>query len=309
MLKLVDAWVWDSWYVFDGELHHAFYLKASKSLGDPDRRHRNPTVGHSISNDLVSWEEVIDAIGPSDANSWDSWTTWTGSVVKGDDGLWWMFYTGTSREDSGDIQRVGAATSPDLMTWSKLDSNPLLEASGALYEKRDLELWHDEAFRDPWVFNASGSWHMFMTARANNGAAFDRGVVGHAKSKDLKTWELLRPLSNPAGFGQLEVLQLLQIDGQLILLFSCDTNELSTELKDKYGQGGVFSLVVDSELGPFDISKSVRFPHDSLYAARAVQHCNRWYLLGFIGRQHQEFEGYICDPIRVTTDGNSLIPS
>jgi len=309
MLKLADAWVWDSWFVFDGHNHHAFYLKASRSLGDPDRRHRNPTVGHSVSEDLVTWTEVADAISPSDSDAWDSWTTWTGSVVRAADGVWWMFYTGTSREDSGDIQKIGAATSDDLMTWSKYEVSPLVEANDRWYEKLNYDLWHDEAFRDPWVFQESEDWHMLITARAGSGEPFDRGVVGHAKSRDLKTWELGPPLSKPAGFGQLEVLQLIEIDGKLVLLFSCDTNELSTALKEKFGQGGVFSLVVGSELGPFDISKAIRFPHDSIYAARAVKHDGLWYLLGFIGRQHQEFEGYICDPIQVIADGKSLIPA
>ena len=38
-LKLADRWVWDSWYVWDGDVCHAFYLCASKGLVDPNRRH------------------------------------------------------------------------------------------------------------------------------------------------------------------------------------------------------------------------------------------------------------------------------
>ena len=95
---------------------------------------------------------VQDAIAISESPAWDSWTTWTGSVIKGDDGLWWMFYTGTSREDSGDEQRVGAATSTDLMTWTKVENNPLTEADPKWYEMLDYQKWHDQAWRDPWVF-------------------------------------------------------------------------------------------------------------------------------------------------------------
>lgn len=113
-IRLPDRWIWDSWYVWDGDVCHTFYLCASRALGDPNRRHRNVNVGHAISTDLVNWEIFPDALSPSESPAFDSWTTWTGSVVKGDDGRWWMYYTGTSREDGGDIQSVGAS---DCLHW------------------------------------------------------------------------------------------------------------------------------------------------------------------------------------------------
>jgi beta-fructofuranosidase len=92
--------------VFDGSRYHAFYLSASRARKDPIRRHRHPIVGHAVSTDLVNWEVVVDALIVSESPAFDSYTTWTGSVVKGDDGLWWMYYTGTSREDGGMRQTV-----------------------------------------------------------------------------------------------------------------------------------------------------------------------------------------------------------
>jgi len=61
--------------------------------------------------------------------------------------------------------------------------------------------WYDEAFRDPWVFaHPDGDgWHMLITARANHGDVVDRGVVEHAWSADLESWELREPLSWPGG--------------------------------------------------------------------------------------------------------------
>ena len=86
----------------------------------------------------------------------------------------------------------------------------MLAADPRWYEKYSDGHWHDEAFRDPWVFaDPDGDgWHMLITARANHGDAYDRGVVGHAWSADLESWELREPLSSPGeGFGQLEVFQ------------------------------------------------------------------------------------------------------
>ena len=70
-LKLPDRWIWDSWYVKDGDTYHAFYLCASRGLVDPNRRHRNPYVGHAVSKDLVNWtdwegENLIQSSEPYD---------------------------------------------------------------------------------------------------------------------------------------------------------------------------------------------------------------------------------------------------
>jgi beta-fructofuranosidase len=46
-LTLPDKWVWDFWLVRDGTDYHAFYLQAPRSLGDPELRHLNVSVGHA----------------------------------------------------------------------------------------------------------------------------------------------------------------------------------------------------------------------------------------------------------------------
>jgi hypothetical protein len=52
-------------------------------------------------------------LAPSTETAFDDLTTWTGSVARDDDGVWWMFYVGASRADDGRAQRIGAATSSD----------------------------------------------------------------------------------------------------------------------------------------------------------------------------------------------------
>ena len=42
-IALPTRWIWDSWYVRDGDLWHAFFLQADKSLGDPDL-HPDPAI-------------------------------------------------------------------------------------------------------------------------------------------------------------------------------------------------------------------------------------------------------------------------
>ena len=309
MLKLPDSWIWDSWYAFDGEKHHAFYLKASKGLRDADRRHRYTSVGHAVSDDLTNWTILPDALAPSDSPAFDSWTTWTGSVVQADDGTWWMFYTGSSREDGGDIQRVGAATSTDLLVWDKVSSDGLVETDPAWYETLDYSAWHDQAWRDPWVFRHDNSWHMLITSRLKDGDAATRGTVGHATSDDLTHWAVQPPLSGPVtGFGHLEVFQVEEVDGQWVLLWCCGPGQASAELQEKYPSGGVFSVVGDSPIGPFDFDNVVWFPWEDLYAARLVKHNGSWNLIGFINGPADDFPGWICDPIPVQAVDGGIRP-
>lgn len=308
-IRLDNRWIWDSWYVWDADGCHAFFLSADRALEDPELRHRSPIVGHAISKDLVNWKMLPDAISPSDQPAFDSWTTWTGSVVKADDGTWWMFYTGSSREDGGLIQRIGAATSSDLVAWEKCGTEALVEADPHWYEKLDTEVWHDQAWRDPWVFRMRGSnqWHMLITARANAGDPRTRGVVGHAVSDDLLHWSVQEPLSQPGqGFGQLEVLQFEIVDGVPIVLFCCGWRELSSERQESFGQrDATYSVVCNADLSGLDFNNAQCFADELVYAGRLVQGPDaKWNLLGFRNIENGEFVGEICDPIPVTADPN-----
>jgi beta-fructofuranosidase len=304
-LRLADRWIWDSWYVWDGDYCHAFYLCASKGLVDPNRRHRYTNIGHARSKDLTNWEILPDVLSPSDSPAFDSWTTWTGSVVRDDTGLWWLFYTGTSREDGGDIQRIGSATSKDLISWTKSSADTVIEADASWYEKLGDKTWVDEAWRDPWVYRSGQDnlWHMLITARAKNGANRNQGVLGHAISKDLKTWEVKAPLSDPdQGFAQLEVFQRVTVDSVPLLIFCCGYRELDDHFLTLTGEfDATYSLVCDEKLQDVDFRKARAFSDKRIYAGRVVQDPQGGsYLLGFVNMVEGQFVGEICDPIPVS---------
>lgn len=302
MLTLATHWIWDFWIADDGTAYHLFFLKAPR-VGDPGKRHWNTSVGHAISTDLEHWQVVGDALTPSTEPAFDDYATWTGSVVEGDDGLWHMFYTGLSHADSGKVQRIGVATSPDLYDWTKRGTQSVITSDARWYEQFAVT-GESEAWRDPWVIRDpdGDGWHMLITASAHHGPDGDRGVLGHARSPDLISWQVQPPLSEPgSGFSQLEVPQLVLIAGDPVLLFNCLGPELSAPRRDADARGGVWVLRPDSPLGPYPVTRATRLTDETLYVGKLVERRDgQWVLLAFVNRGADgAFVGSISDPMAV----------
>lgn len=313
MLRLEDSWVWDFWTADDGEQYHLFFLYASRALSHPDERHYRASIGHAVSTDLRTWRRVRDALVRSDAPAFDELATWTGSITRREDGLWFMFYTGTELVDGKNVQRVGYATSPDLMVWTKSGRGAVAEADPQWYEKLADGTWGDEAFRDPWVMpDPDGhGWHLLVTARANHGPVDERGVIGHAISPDLEQWTVVEPLSTPdQGFGQMEVMQSVELDGQHFLLFSCLAGEVSDARRPTLvGRGGVWAAPGASALGPFDVAGAQQLTDNRLYVGRIVteRESGRPYLLAFRNDSDAGFVGEITEPCPVSVRDGRLV--
>lgn len=273
MLELDDRWVWDSWLCQDDDaLFHVFFLNAPKSLGDPELRHRNASVGHAVSTDLRTWEHCPDALAPQAVPAFDDLAVWTGSVVRSPAGVWTMFTTGLSAADNGTVQRIGVQTSADLASWRR-SPTALLEADPRWYATvgsgRPETHW-----RDPWVLHAGGSWHLLATARSVD---TDTAVVAHAVSADLTSWEVLPPLTTASRrFAWAEVVSVVPVDGRWVMVFCCLGDQMPT---DPAGSGGIWSLPVpESALArpagappALDLDDAVRLTTEDLYAGRVVQ--------------------------------------
>jgi beta-fructofuranosidase len=303
----VDSWVWDFWLADDGDEFTMFYLFAPKTLGDPHLRHRNARIGRATSRDLFTWEDHGEVLAPGAAGDFDASATWTGSVVRADDGTWRMFYTGShfpSPDSHTNIESIGAATSVDLVTWTKLRGS-VVQADPRWYETLGTSEWPEEAWRDPWVFRdpSGGGWHMLITARARTGANLGRGVVGHATSDDLRSWQVRPALSTAdSGFAHLEVCQLVDIGGTHVLVFSASSDTLSGVRAG--GQGGIFVIDDVDPHGPFDIGQAVLLTDERLYSGRVTRdRSGDTVMLAFEnGSASGEFVGKISDPLAIGRD-------
>jgi beta-fructofuranosidase len=310
-LRLPDKWLWDFWLAQDGPDYHVFYLQAPRSIKDPDLRHWNVSIGHAVSQNLRTWQVLPDALQPSPTGAWDDYTTWTGSIIQRQ-GLWHLFYTGGNRAENGLIQRIGLATSTDLLHWEK-HSIPLIVADPRWYELLDLNLWHDQAWRDPWVFQhpETSDFHAFITARCNEGPADGRGVIGHARSDDLIHWEVLSPVTEPGDFGHLEVPQWVEMQGRYYLIFSVQASAhsaLRCQRTSRKPVTGTHYMSAEDPLGPFCFSSEEFLVGDrigSLYAGKLVPSPDgKWALLASrLFAPDGTLLGELSDPLPVGVDG------
>lgn len=313
-LSLDDKWIWDFWLARDGDEWHIFHLQAPKSLIDPHKRHRNASYGHATSRDLRNWTHHGTCFGPStDGPAWDDLCTWTGSVVKGDDGLWHQFYTANRRDEDCMYQRIGHATSPDLYTWSRVGNGLILDIDTRWYEEWEPGIWGDRAMRDPWVMRdpAGEGWVMYFTARVPIGDEMNaRGAIGFARSPDLFTWTLEPPIYAGGDFGQLEVPQVFEIEGKWYMLF-CTA---SVHWSKAYAAGaptapvsGTHYLVADSHLGPWTVAPGPFLDgatnSGQRYAGKIVFADEGLLFMSFANHPTPDtFGGYVGDPVPVTRD-------
>jgi beta-fructofuranosidase len=304
MLRLDENWIWDSWIADDGQRYHLFFLKAPRSLTDPHLRHSRATIGHATSPDLINWTYLGDALGP-DPDGWDDLAIWSGSVVRGDDGIWRLFYTAINSRGHGlRDQRIGVVESDDLHNWRRVIDHSVVEVDPRWYKTLTDDV-ASETWRDPFVFRDpdGDGWRMLITARALGAAPNDDGVLAEARSSDLLHWEVGPPVcAAGAGFGQLEVAQVRSIAGRPVLVFTCDPREQTDERHTASGLYCTWSVPGESLAGPWDISKAAPFTAEpALFAAPLVQRRDGgWAMVGFRNVEREGiFDFEIIDPIAV----------
>ena len=139
------------------------------------------TWSHSVSEDLVHWEELPTALYPGEGDEPDASGVWTGSVIYGE-GKYHAFYTGYCLTAEYQ-QTICHATSEDGITWTKDAANPVITPMIELYEKLD--------WRDPYVFyNEEDKYYwILISARRLDMPVTRRGCIVLYRSKDLVNWE------------------------------------------------------------------------------------------------------------------------
>ena len=176
-----------TWIEDDDGTYHLFFH--TEDLGGGSR------IEHYVSRDLQSLEYIGPALSKNQ-NGWDSYGLWAPHIVE-NGSVYYMFYTGVDGPagDPSTVQRIGVATSTDLMTWTRFPANncPGTSGDGCIYQCDECwTTWgaepgsFNQQCRDPFVTwdPAAGHWVMFATARGVS----QYGVVTVAYSGNLVDW-------------------------------------------------------------------------------------------------------------------------
>ena len=138
---------------------------------------------HATSPDLIHWTQHADVMH-CPKSGYDDRGVWAPHVSKFGD-KYWMFYTGTQ---TGVTQRMCAATSTNLLDWTRLAENPLMSADKTDWAVNNEGGWTD--YRDPMVFHdeANNRWIAYNVA-AKKGTNPPLGAVAASVSNDLVHWK------------------------------------------------------------------------------------------------------------------------
>lgn len=216
-------------------------------------------IAHAVSTDAINWRRVNNALFIGDPGSWDDLMLWTMAVSPDphQPGQWRMFYTGLSRKEQGNVQRIGLAISDDLFHWHKTPVNwrderghndPIavlrareiarqqptgcrnatidpeshfpLEAPSEFYESSLDEGRHWVSFRDPYYYREADRGWLIMAARTNEGPIVRRGCVGVLEETAPGEFAARPPLHHPGLYDDIEVPNLLRIEEEYYLIGS-----------------------------------------------------------------------------------------
>ncbi len=159
-----DVHVHSPTVLYDGTTYHMWY-SGSDGL--------NLRIGYATSTDKDNWTKVaanpVLDLGPP--GSWDDDHVY-GATVLFDGTTYHMWYHGFD----GLNPRIGYATSPDSIIWTKSGSNPVLDIGPP-------GSWDDNSVSHPTVLYDGATYHLWYSA-----ADGSKIRIGYANSSDGLTW-------------------------------------------------------------------------------------------------------------------------
>lgn len=192
---------------------------------------------------------------------------YTGSVVRGDDGVHHLFYTGQNPRELGadglPLQLVMHAASRDGMkTWAKLRHLTFGAPEG--YESAD--------WRDPFVFkDPEGLWRMLVAGRHEHGPERRRGTIAQLVSSDLLHWKEAQPFWDPRRYIMHECPDVFQWGDWWYLVYS----EFSESFTTRY-------RMATSPDGPWTVPNLDTIDGRAFYASKSAERDGRRFFFGWI---------------------------
>jgi len=282
--------VWDTWFLQDGDTTHVFHLQVkrpNKNIDDnfkqqkerivnyveeTDRETFNATIGHATSKKLLAWTEQPTALFRTDPqkvggvnNAYDDGDLFTGCAVK-HEGVYYLFYTGnTRRQVDGQrrgVQSICLATSTDGIHFRKHPRNPLFSPDPErfyTYPDPPAPFKHHAHrgtdCRDILVVkDPSGQgWLGYVVMRRKGfNDAFHSACIVLCRSDNLIDWDIAEPVCTPNRFNCFEVPDVFRIGPKWYMIaLTGDFYGQSDRWTDKDITCATIVFQADSPEGPF----------------------------------------------------------
>lgn len=268
--KPENAWFGDAIPFYDNGVFYIYYLH--------DERKTAATADHTswhlvCTKDFVHWEEAGETL-PAGGRGDPDQACYTGSVMRGRDGDYHLFYTGQNplNPDFGregkPLQYILHAVSRDLKHWEKHYETAFCAPEG-VFEPHD--------WRDPYVFyeEESGTYDMLLAARLK-GKSFRRsGCVALCRSKDLWNWQRGEIFFAPGMYYTHECPDLFRQGQWWYLLYSTFTTRFATHYRK-----------AKSVQGPWKLPEEDCLDARGLYAIKTASDGQYRYGFGWIPTRH-----------------------
>lgn len=137
--------------------------------------------GHLVSDDMIHWEYVKDAVVPTKDICPEG--VWTGGACIGPDGVPWLAITSGTNTTTWSIQNVAFAhpsdpSDPYLVDWVVEDINVITHPNDDSMGERDQ-------FRDPFVWYDAPYYYMMVSTSVPGRG----GSANIYRSKNMREWE------------------------------------------------------------------------------------------------------------------------
>lgn len=286
--------MWDTWYLNAGGIVHGFHLKSHTG--------EDWNVGHVQTDDLLHFHRLPDILNPLPEEEYpdDCLGKYTGCAIE-KDGIYYLYYTMRDRVRS---EKIGLATSTDLIHFTEYEHNPVLTPDPKLfsvYPKGEKTNCRDMLV----VYDAERKKYFgYFAAMANIDTRGELGVIGVAESIDLLKWENQKIVYIPDFQGVIEVPNVFFLDGKWYMTLMTST---------QYGAKGAVS---DPNLNSYIIWASSDAPDgifqcgdnnvflgstciDNGYALRCVEFQDKLYAM-YIDRSNYGFSISLPKEVQVS---------
>ena len=190
VLDLGEMGSWDDYFLDTPEIIEDSSGFKLYYFGDTDNFSAGSAIGVATSTDLINWTRAAEnpIIGPGNEGDWDGLFIESPTVTFSD-GTYYMLYSGI---DTTWSVRIGLATSPDGINWTKYAGNPVIDVGVNTS-------WEGFGVATPSILKTDTGFEMwycgvsFQDILDNN--QVDTIKIGYATSSDAMNW--VKHASNP----------------------------------------------------------------------------------------------------------------